>query len=112
MIIGMGSRIRVLRLERGLTQDQMAYKLDMNRANFSHYERDTSSPPCEVLVKIADILNTTTDFLLGRTDTNPPDAATIKQLQGINELPQDKRRFVINIINSIISEIIEEAKEE
>ena len=63
-----GARIKELRNRRGLTQDQIAEKLNMNRANFSHYERDTAVPPSEVLGKIADILNTSTDYLLGRTE--------------------------------------------
>ena len=62
-----GIRIKELRNRRGLTQDQIAAKLNMNRANFSHYERDTAIPPSEMLGKIADILNTSTDYLLGRT---------------------------------------------
>ena len=61
-----GSRIRELRLRRGLTQDQIAAELNMNRANFSHYERDAAVPPSDILCKIADILNTSTDYLLGR----------------------------------------------
>jgi len=63
-----GARIKELRNRQGLTQDQMVKKLNMNRANFSHYERDTAVPPSEVLGKIADILNTSTDYLLGRTE--------------------------------------------
>jgi len=63
-----GARIKELRKRQGLTQDQMVEKLNMNRANFSHYERDTAVPPSEVLGKIADILNTSTDYLLGRTE--------------------------------------------
>ncbi len=61
-----GTRIKELRNRRCLTQDQIAEKLNMNRANFSHYERDTATPPGDVLSKIADILNTSTDYLLGR----------------------------------------------
>lgn len=63
-----GSRIKELRLRRGFTQDQIAEKLDMNRANFSHYERDNAVPPADTLGKIADILNTTSDYLLGRNE--------------------------------------------
>ncbi|GED53503.1 XRE family transcriptional regulator [Brevibacillus borstelensis] len=64
----LGERIRELRLKRGFTQDDMAEKLGMNRANFSNYERNLSIPPSSTLGKIADILGTTTDYLLGRTE--------------------------------------------
>ncbi|MFZ3132720.1 MAG: helix-turn-helix transcriptional regulator [Desulfosporosinus sp.] len=61
-----GTRIKELRVKRGLTQDQIAVKLGMDRANFSHYERDTAIPPSDTLGKIADELNTSADYLLGR----------------------------------------------
>jgi transcriptional regulator with XRE-family HTH domain len=63
-----GSRIQELRQKLGLTQDQIAEQLNMNRANFSNYERDVAVPPGETLAKIADILRTSTDYLLGRND--------------------------------------------
>lgn len=74
-----GARIKELRLRRGLTQDQIAEKLNMNRANFSHYERDTAVPPSEMLGKIADILNTSADYLLGRT---------VEGINGVEEEPE------------------------
>ncbi|MCY9509387.1 helix-turn-helix domain-containing protein [Paenibacillus larvae] len=64
----MGKRIKYLRERKGYTQSQMAEKLDMNPANFSSYERDKSIPPSDRLARIADILNTSTDYLTCRTD--------------------------------------------
>lgn len=61
-----GKRIKELRLKWGFTQEDMAEKLGMNRANFSNYERDVAVPPGDILVKIADILHTSTDYLYGR----------------------------------------------
>ncbi|MEV2910653.1 S24 family peptidase [Paenibacillus larvae] len=64
----MGKRIKYLRERKGYTQSQMAEKLDMNPANFSSYERGKSIPPSDRLARIADILNTSTDYLTCRTD--------------------------------------------
>ncbi|MEV2699364.1 S24 family peptidase [Paenibacillus larvae] len=66
--LSMGKRIKHLRERKGYTQSQMAEKLDMNPANFSSYERDKSIPPSDRLARIADILNTSTDYLTCRTD--------------------------------------------
>ncbi len=66
--MSIGERIKELRARRGLSQDRIAELLEMSRANFSHYERNIAVPPSEVLSKIADILFTTTDYLLGRTE--------------------------------------------
>lgn len=67
-----GQRIKALRTKLGHTQDAMAERLGMNRANFSNYERDVATPPADTLSKIADLLNTTSDYLLGRTDDPSP----------------------------------------
>lgn len=76
-----GKRIKDLRLKRGLTQDQIADKLGMNRANFSNYERDVALPPSDTLAQIARMLTTTTDYLLGLVDSpdeNLPLAEMVK----------------------------------
>jgi transcriptional regulator with XRE-family HTH domain len=97
-----GIRIKELRSRRGLTQDQIAEKLNMNRANFSHYERGTSIPPGDMLGKIADILNTTTDYLLGRTEPTQIDDFTIDMAKDIMGLPPEKRELVRAMIKTMI----------
>lgn len=92
-----GARIKELRIRRGLTQDQIAAKLNMNRANFSHYERDTASPPSEMLGKIADILNTTTDYLLGRSELELDDniRTLARDIQDLGPGDQDLLKAMI-----------------
>ncbi|WP_217596316.1 helix-turn-helix domain-containing protein [Cohnella sp. GbtcB17] len=68
--MSLGSRIREFRNKRGLTQGQLADKLEMTEANISSYERDKSAPPSDKLNAIAAILDVSTDYLLGRT-SNP-----------------------------------------
>jgi len=68
----LGDRIREYRLKRGFTQSQMAEKLGMTEANFSSYERNKSIPPGDKLNQIADILNVSIDYLLGRTNDPEP----------------------------------------
>ncbi|MNO32249.1 HTH-type transcriptional regulator ImmR [compost metagenome] len=62
----LGSRIRDLRKKKKLTQQYLADKLSMGRSNFGHIENDRVIPSSEDLQKIADILETKTDYLLGR----------------------------------------------
>ncbi|EJW17553.1 helix-turn-helix domain-containing protein [Paenibacillus alvei] len=65
-----GKRIRHLRVKNKMTQEQLASSLEMSPANISSYERDKSIPPSDTLSTIADILHTTTAYLLLKTD-NP-----------------------------------------
>ncbi|SDJ59210.1 helix-turn-helix domain-containing protein [Paenibacillus naphthalenovorans] len=115
--MSIGNRIKALRMKKGLTQDQMAEKLGMNRANFSNYERGVASPPGETISKIAAILNTTTDYLLGRTedpspleliptDPSPPEVRAI-QRAAKNMSPNDRRKM-LNMIRAAFEEAFSE----
>ena len=61
-------RIRDLRDDSDLTQQQMADKLFINRRTYSSYEVGSRSIPVETLGKIADIFDTSIDYLVGRTN--------------------------------------------
>ena len=61
-------RIRDLREDRDLTQKQVAQMLGMSQTGYSKYETGENDIPTAVLLKLADFYQTTTDYLLGRTD--------------------------------------------
>ena len=65
-------RIRDLREDSDLTQQQMADKLFINRRTYSSYEVGSRSIPVEILGKIADIFDISIDYLVGRTDNKKP----------------------------------------
>ncbi|WP_420768719.1 helix-turn-helix domain-containing protein [Parageobacillus thermoglucosidasius] len=68
-----GMRIKELRIKQGLSQENLAKKLGMNRVNISHYERGVITKiPSDVLAKLADIFGVSTDYLLGKTDDPSP----------------------------------------
>ncbi|WP_221567144.1 helix-turn-helix domain-containing protein [Alkalihalobacillus sp. TS-13] len=66
----MGSRLKKLRGKK--TQEEIAVKLGISRARYSHYENNRVEPDSELLGRIADIFGVTTDYLLGRTDNPTP----------------------------------------
>lgn len=87
--MSIGIRIKELRLQRGFTQEQMAEQLGMNRANFSNYERDVATPPGETLIKIADLLKTSTDYLLGREQSALPGWASSKDKRDFKKMLEE-----------------------
>lgn len=66
----LGDRIKKLRKKHNLTQDEVADLIGKKRSNFSAYETGRTVPPSNTLDKLASIFNTTTDYLLGKTDVN------------------------------------------
>lgn len=61
----MESRIKQLRENRGLIQEILAYELGITQQMLSKYERDVLCIKVDVLKKIAEYFNVTTDYLLG-----------------------------------------------
>ncbi|WP_138496285.1 helix-turn-helix domain-containing protein [Paenibacillus pinistramenti] len=66
--MSLGERIRERRKQLGLTQLDIAQQLNMGRSNFGHIENGRVVPSSSDLDKIADILRTKADYLLGKTD--------------------------------------------
>lgn len=60
-----GERIKRLRLEKGLKQEQVAVLLQVNRKAVSHYENNMREPSFGILVQLADLYKVSTDYLLG-----------------------------------------------
>ena len=68
MEIFLGKRLRELRVEKGLTQKQLAEKLNLNSVTYLHYEKSQREPPLTVLADMAKFFDVSTDFLLGLCD--------------------------------------------
>ena len=68
-----GERLLDLRKDAGLTQDDLAAVLNINKHSISSYERDKSEPPDAIKIAIAQYFDVSVDYLLGLTD-NPASA--------------------------------------
>jgi transcriptional regulator with XRE-family HTH domain len=62
----MGQRLRELRLARGLTQEQLARKIDVGLDAVRKWERGKRTPMLDLAAKLADALECTIDELAGR----------------------------------------------
>lgn len=58
-------RLKELRLKKGLTQQEIADLVHVNRVTYTNWEKGNREPNFETLLKLASILNTTTSYLLG-----------------------------------------------
>ena len=65
-------RIRDLREDAGLKQEDMAEKLHVRQSTYSNYELGVNEIPIRALVFLADFYNTSIDYLLERTDVKEP----------------------------------------
>ncbi len=58
--------LKELRKEKKLTQTELASKLDISQKSYSNWESGKAEPTLDNIIKLANILDTTTDELLGR----------------------------------------------
>lgn len=68
-----GKRLKMLREEKGLTQKDLAEKLSLTPKAISFYELGSREPSGDALIRMAHILGTTTDYLLGNSTTKEVD---------------------------------------
>lgn len=61
-------RIRDLREDNDLTQRQVAARLNMPQSQYCRYEQGYRDIPTDILIALADMFDTSTDYLLGRTE--------------------------------------------
>ncbi len=59
-----GEKIQILRKQAGLSQENLAEKLNITRQTVSKWELDQSTPELEYIAKLADLYNVTTDYLI------------------------------------------------
>lgn len=63
-----GDRFRDERLKKGLTGEKIGSILKVSKTAISNWENGNRAPDYETLIKIADLFDVSTDYLLGRTD--------------------------------------------
>ena len=64
--------IRSLRIDNGYTQRQIGEYLGISQNTYSQYEIGVLNYPVDVIMKLADLYNVSTDYLLGRTCKKEP----------------------------------------
>ena len=68
----MFKRIRDMREDRDMTQAQIAEFLKIHQTTYSDYELGNLNVPIDVFIKLADLYETSLDYLAGRTDNPVP----------------------------------------
>ena len=81
----MESRIKMLREKRGLIQELLAVEIGVTQQMLSKYEKDITIIKVDVLKRIAEYFNVTTDYLLGLSDMKRDLSGQIKMNETLDE---------------------------
>lgn len=66
--MNIGARILPLMKKKGMTQRELANQIGVTEVSISRYISGQRMPKANIVVYMADALNTTTDYILGRTE--------------------------------------------
>lgn len=79
------SRLRDLRLNKGLNQNVFSEAIGISRSSVSSYEQGINIPDAETLAKFGDFFGVTYDYLLGRSDNKYMGTADIGKETGLSD---------------------------
>lgn len=97
-----GERITMLRKQLKLSQDDLAKKIGTSAPIIGRYEREEIKPSIDVASKIADSLDVSLDYLLGKSDKMVLDKKNVKRLEEIDQLPSEDKIHILYTIDNLI----------
>lgn len=98
-----GERIAEQRKKLGLSQEELAEKLNISQKSISKYERGSRRPSYEVLVSMAALFGVTTDYLLGVDGGEKNMKNRLKELREENGMKQSELGKLLNVQDAAIS---------
>lgn len=99
-----GERVKELRLDKGLTQQELANFFYLNKSSISRYEKDKQIPELETLEKLSDFFEVSLDYLLAKSDIkNPEEAIKVNTSNSISTKGLSDEN--IKLINTMIKQL-------
>ena len=89
-----GLRLKALRQNRGLTQQEAASRLGITKNTYFRYENNTLYPSTERLKDLATLFNTSVDYLLGFTEKE-------RKHIYLDDLTPKEQSFLIDVVEHI-----------
>lgn len=103
----LGERLKQLRQEHGWSQADLAAKIGTDPGQISRYENGKMTPSAEAVVRLAEVLDVTTDYLL--IDSSPrralhaPENVLGDRLNSVSELTADELTVVLSVIDGLVA---------
>ena len=109
LAIYIGTKIKEYRLQRGLTQKELAVLVDMGDTTIANYEKGFRTPKKNTLFKISSALSVTIDDLFppirkGDTPTASPDLLTQQITDTVVQLTPDNKKIVLRTSEELLKE--------
>lgn len=99
-----GERLKKARMDKKLTQEQLAEKLDVSVAFLSRAERGTIKINLSRITQICDILNVSISYILTGTLSNAKDYLTEDFSNLLKDCPPEKLKLIYDIAKVVVNE--------
>ena len=96
------TRVMQARKEKELYRDELAKMIGTSGPIVGRYERGDMMPSVEIATKIADALEVSLDFLVGKSSMTVKDESMLERLEDIAALPKPKRLELFNVLDACI----------
>lgn len=101
-----GKNLKDLRVEKEMSQEDLAKKIKVHPNHISRYERDLASPSIEVVQRIADALDVSIDLLVYGKQNNPDTGISDKELASlfkkVQVLSNKQKETVKDLISAFV----------
>lgn len=99
-----GDNMMLIRKKKDLSQAELGKMIGTSGDVIGRYERGDISPSIEVVSKIADALEVSMDYLIGKTKMEL-DKKMVKRLEDIEALPEKEREKIFDYIDLVIRDL-------
>ena len=109
--VNFGKRIQNLRTDAGLSMEQLANKLGVSKSRVNMWENGGIIPRREMLVKVAEYFNVSTDFLLGSgLDGKKPEEDKEVQIiqRGLKDMNAEQHKKALKILSAAFDDIFDD----
>lgn len=97
----LGEHITTLRKKSKLAQGELGKRAGTSGDLIGRYERNEVKPSIEVVIKVADALGVSIDFLVGKTDIEI-DQSTLQRLSEISKLPEEGKQQIFMVVDALL----------
>lgn len=99
-----GDNMMLIRKKKGLSQAALGKAIGTSGDVIGRYERGDIKPSIDVVSKIADALEVSVDYLIGKTSL-VIDKEAMRRLEDISKLPEENKSFILNLIDMALRDM-------
>ena len=97
-----GNTVVALRKKQGISQTALAEQLNIHKNVLGRYERNEVLPSIDIAYKIANILDVSLDFLIGKVDVQM-DKLTQERILEVSKFDEEDKSHIFSVIDAFIA---------